>query len=117
MPERDFANAFHVIRPLGVEPDGELLTDAALRAIHWMHRVGALVVVLVIGVFAWRLTRVEKGQRVGRLLGALLGAQVLLGLANVWFSLPVVIAVAHNGVAACLFALLVIIVYRLHKSG
>ncbi len=117
MPEMDFANAFHVIRPLGVGPDGELLTDAALRAIHWMHRMGALVVVLVVGIFAWRLAQLETGGKVGRTLGILLGTQVLLGLANVWFSLPVAIAVAHNGVAACLFTLLVIIVYRLHKSG
>jgi cytochrome c oxidase assembly protein subunit 15 len=42
MPAMDFANAFHVIRPLGVGPNGELLTIEALRAIR-SHRVGAIV--------------------------------------------------------------------------
>lgn len=49
MPNMDFANAFHVIRPLGVGADGEYLTIEALRAIHWMHRVGAIVTVLIVG--------------------------------------------------------------------
>jgi heme a synthase len=116
MPQMDFANAFHVIRPLGVGPDGELLTIDALRAIHWMHRLGALIVVAVVGWFAWRLMRVESGKKAGRMLAVLLALQVLLGLSNVWFSLPITIAVAHNGVAALLFSLMIVIIYRLNRS-
>ena len=39
----DFANAFHVLRELGRTSDGELLPLEALTAIHWTHRVFALV--------------------------------------------------------------------------
>ncbi len=116
LPNMDFANAFHVIRPLGIGPNGELLTIEALRAIHWMHRLGAIVVIFVVGVFAWRMMKTEAGLKVGRMLAILLTVQVLLGLSNVWFSLPIAVAVAHNGVAALLLALMTVILYRLNRS-
>ncbi len=116
MPNMDFANAFHVIRPLGIGPDGELLTIEALRAIHWIHRLGAIIVVFVVGAFAWRLMKTQEGFKAGRMLAVLLAVQVLLGLSNVWFSLPIAVAVGHNGVAALLLALMAVIVYRLNKA-
>ena len=116
IPEMDFANAFHVIRPLGVGPNGELLTNDALRAIHWAHRLGAIVTVLVVGGFALVLLRVESGTKVARMLLALLLLQVILGVSNVWLGLPLPVAVAHNGVAAMLFSLLLLINLRLAKS-
>ncbi len=116
VPAMDFANAFHVIRPLGVGPNGELLTVDALRAIHWMHRLGALVVIAVVGMFAWRLGRTHDGKKVGKMLGGMLLLQVLLGLSNVWFSLPIAVAVGHNAVAALLMALMVTILYRMNRQ-
>jgi cytochrome c oxidase assembly protein subunit 15 len=115
LPEMDFANAFHVIRPLGVGPDGELLKVEALRAIHWAHRLGAMVVLAVVGLFAWRLWRAEGCVKLGKMLGGLLALQVLLGLSNVWFSLPIAVAVAHNGIAAMLMALMATILYRMNR--
>jgi heme a synthase len=38
-----------------------------------------------------------------------------LGLSNVWYSLPLPVAVAHNGVAALLFTWLLLINIRLGK--
>jgi cytochrome c oxidase assembly protein subunit 15 len=116
LPEMDFANAFHVIRPLGVGPDGELLTIDALRAIHWMHRLGAICVVAVVGLFAWLMVRTETGKRVGRMLAVMLTLQILLGLSNVWFSLPIWVSVAHNGLAALLMALMVVTIYRMNRT-
>ncbi|MBC7622704.1 MAG: COX15/CtaA family protein [Aeromicrobium sp.] len=116
VPEMDFANAFHVIRPLGVGQDGELLTVDALRAIHWMHRLGAIVVVAVVGLFAWRMIRTESAKRVGKMLGVMLTLQVLLGLSNIWFSLPIWVSVAHNGLAALLMALMVVTIYRMNRT-
>ncbi len=116
MPAMDFGNAFHIIRPLGVGPDGELLTIEALRSIHWIHRVGALVVGCVVGLFAWKMTMIPTGVKVGRLLAILLVLQIFLGVSNVWFGLPILIAVAHNGVAALMFALMTVVLYRLNRS-
>jgi heme a synthase len=117
LPNMDFANAFHIIRPLGIGPTGEPLTIEALRAIHWMHRVGAIIVVAVVGLFAWRLMKTETGKKAGKMLAILLTLQIILGLSNVWFSLPIAVAVGHNGVAALLMSLMIVILYRLNKQS
>ena len=118
LPAMDFANAFHIVRPLGIGPDGELLKLEALRAIHWTHRIGAVIAVLVVGSFALMLLKIETGRRAAKMLLLMLTVQVLLGISNVWFSLPLGVAVAHNGVAALLFAFLLLINLRLfdHRS-
>ncbi len=117
VPAMDFANAFHIIRPLGVGPTGELLRTEALTAIHWTHRVGAIITLIVVGGFALRLMKVYAAQKAARMLLVLLGAQILLGLSNVWFSLPLPVAVGHNGVAASLFVWLLVINLRLSKES
>jgi len=116
VPEMSFASAFHIVRPLGVGPDGELLTLDALRAIHWVHRIGALLTLVVVGGFAVKLMREKSAVSSARWLLALLVLQLLLGVSNVWFSLPLPVAVAHNGVAALLFASLLLINLRLSRS-
>lgn len=117
IPGMDFANAFHIIRPLGVGPDGELLTIEALRAIHWVHRLGALVALLVVGWFALLLLKQPTGRAVGKMLLMALALQIALGVSNILFSLPLPVAVAHNGVAAMLFVLLLLINLRMSKPG
>ncbi len=116
MPPMDFANAFHIIRPLGVGPDGELLTQDALRAIHWTHRVGAVFTMLIVGLFAWRLRRIESGRPIAHAVLALLALQVTLGVLNVAWNLPLAIAVMHNGVAALLFSAVLVVNLRLAKG-
>ena len=78
-----------------------------------MHRAGRLLARLAVGGFALALLKLESGRKAAKMLLTTLMAQVLLGIANVWFSLPLAAAVAHNGVAAILFALLLLIVLRL----
>lgn len=112
MPPMEFNHAFHVIRPLGVGPDGQLLTLDALRAIHWMHRVGALVTTVVVLAFAWQL-HACRWSNLARGLAILLLLQVAIGIGNVIWSLPLPLAVAHNGVAALLLGWLVLINFRL----
>lgn len=113
IPAMDFANAFHVVRPLGMDPNGELLTLDALRAIHWAHRAGAVITLLVVGGFALVLLGKASARKAAKMLLALLALQIVLGVSNVWFSLPLSTAVAHNGVAALLFTLLLILNLRL----
>ena len=106
-PPMDFANAFHVLRELGQTPGGELLPLEALTAIHWTHRVFALLVVLVVGSAAWRTYRLHKGLSLA--IAALLALQFSLGVANVAFGLPLVLAAAHNAGAALLLGVLVVL--------
>lgn len=80
---------------------------AALVAMHWAHRMGAVLVLLVVGGLAWRLLH-EPGQAgAGRWLLGLLAGQLGLGVFNVLAGLPLAVAVAHNLGAALLLASLV----------
>lgn len=116
-PEGDYANAFHVVRELGMTPDGELLSLAALTAIHWMHRVGAVLAGSVLFLLAWLLSRRQATQHVGLALLACVVLQVLLGVANVVFGLPLLLAVAHNAGAALLVVVMICVNYRLVREG
>lgn len=103
----DFAKAFHVVRELGRTAQGELLSNDALRAIHWAHRLFALVAlaaVWVAAVAAWRFDR-----RLSILVAALAALQFSVGIANVAFGLPLPLAVAHNAGAALLLVSLVVL--------
>lgn len=116
VPPMEFEHAFHVIRPLGVGPDGQFLTLHGLRAIHWIHRVGAVVTTVVLLVLAWRLYRFQTRTLALGLVG-FLALQVFIGIGNVLWSLPLPLAVAHNGGAALLLAWLVLINFRLNAPA
>ncbi len=116
VPEMDIRNGFHIVRELGVDAEGGTLTIEALTAIHWMHRVGAVIAVLVLGALGFALRRAGYTALGGALL-AVLACQFLLGIGNVWFSLPLPMAAAHNGGAAALVILLVLINYRIRASA
>lgn len=108
-PATDFDNGFHFFRELGTTEEGEPLSNEALNAIHWAHRIGALVTFLVLGWVGSRALRQPALRQFGLVLLALLVVQVSLGVANILASLPLPIAVAHNGVAALLLATLVML--------
>ncbi|THF56197.1 COX15/CtaA family protein [Pseudothauera rhizosphaerae] len=112
-PEADYANAFHVVRELGMTADGELLPLAALTAIHWSHRLGALVAGGFLLALGAALARRPATRRHGAALLAALALQIGLGIANVLASLPLPLAVAHNAGAALLVVAMVWINHRL----
>ena len=115
-PETDYANAFHVVRELGMTAAGEQLSLAALTAIHWTHRLGAVFAGGVLFFLAWGLSRRSATHALGMGLLAAVALQLMLGVANVFFSLPLTLAVAHNAGAALLVGLLVSINYRLRGA-
>jgi cytochrome c oxidase assembly protein subunit 15 len=117
LPEMDFANAFHVLRELGVTADGAPLSQEALTAIQWSHRVGALVTVIVLLGVALKAMRARGLRAVGALVAALVAVQAALGIANVLLRLPLVLAAAHNAVAALLLATLVMINFTVFRNA
>ena len=72
---------------------------------------------LVVGGFALKLMAIGSGKKAARMLIGMLAAQVALGISNVWFSLPLAVAVAHNGMAAMLFAWLLVVNLRMAKQS
>lgn len=116
MPPMDFEHGFTLHRELGETATGDLLPLTALTAIHWTHRVMALVVTLYLGWLAIRLLRTPGFAFFGVAVGGLLLLQVALGITNVLFSLPLALAVAHNAGAALLLASMVWLNYRVHGT-
>ena len=117
LPEMDFANAFHVLRELGVTTAGTPLSQDALNAIQWSHRFGALVTLLVAGTVAVRALRTPALRMHGAVIATLLVVQAGLGIANVLLRLPLVLAAAHNAGAALLLAALVMINFVVFKRA
>ena len=89
--------------------------------IHATHRVGAIITTLYLTAFfvwLWLRSDVDSTPKKIALLGmAILLLQVGLGVSNVVFSLPLLVAVAHNGVAALLMMSLVLLIFSLHRTG
>lgn len=113
LPTMDLQHGFQLIRELGLTAQGELLSVQALTAIHWVHRVGAFVTLLVVGWLVFKMLRVPALARAGGFIALVLTAQLSLGVANVLLSLPLPVAVAHNAVAALLLLALVRLNFRL----
>jgi cytochrome c oxidase assembly protein subunit 15 len=104
-PEMDFGDAFVLWRGLGIDYEGGVLDHPARVAIHFVHRIGAVVAAVVLGVLAWRAIRSGRSRAVrtaGAALAALLVVQLILGPVMVLQALPLELATAHNGVAALL---------------
>jgi len=104
-PEMDFRNAFVLWRGLGIDYEGGVLDHPARVAIHYTHRIGAVIAALALGFAAWRAMRATGSRPVriaGTVLGVVLVTQLLLGPAMVLMRLPLALATAHNGIAALL---------------
>jgi cytochrome c oxidase assembly protein subunit 15 len=111
-PAVDFSEGFVLWREIGVDYEGGMLDQPARTAIHMTHRIGAVVTLITLLLVAFRLLRVATFQRSAALLGSLVVLQFLLGVLNVALHLPLVNAVAHNGTAALLLAVLITLLFR-----
>lgn len=106
-PVMDFQHGFALWRELGSTRGGDAIPFAALTAIHYTHRLMALVVLVAVAWLAWRLLRgAAAGHRAGRWLLALALWQLLTGVSNVVLEWPLLAAVSHTGGAAGLIVVL-----------
>ena len=113
-PKMNFFEGFILWRGLGIDYEGGTLDSAARTAIHMAHRIGAIITTIIIVYVGVR--NIFSNSRYLKLTGIivlmLLIAQILLGIANIKFHLPLSIAVAHNGVAALLLLSLVTLLHH-----
>ena len=114
--DMDFLHAFHIHRELGMTAEGGLLSTKALTAIHWTHRLGALLTFIYLAILAFNVLRVRALKSNGVALFCALLLQVGLGIATVWLSLPLPLAVAHNAGAALLLVTMVVLNFRLRNA-
>ena len=112
-PAMHFAEGFEIWRPLGLTAQGEHISFQALTAIHFSHRLLAVLTLLVLGGLAWHLGRRYPALRTpARALGMLVVLQFATGLSNVVLDWPLVAAVLHTGGAGAMVVALVWLLTR-----
>lgn len=117
-PNMDFHAGFTLWHGLGIDYEGGILNGPARTAIHFTHRIGALItfltlLTLAVWLFLGRQPRVLRA--LGGILAIALMLQVSLGISVVEFGLPLPVAVAHNAGAALLLGTMVTVMYALWR--
>ncbi|MBU2899225.1 COX15/CtaA family protein [Vibrio hepatarius] len=116
----DFERAFTLIQPEQPSYEFGTLDYGARMTIHVTHRLGAVLLTLVslCLILALLYTKKPNFKWSAIRVSVLLAIQIGLGISNVVFSLPLVVAVAHNLVAAFLLVSILHVNYQLwHKKA
>ena len=117
-PTMDFATGFNFAQDIGPNYLGGVMDSAARTAIHFSHRIGAIVVTVSVLYLVWRLLQTElpAAKKWAAALVVVLFLQVSLGLSNIIWSLPLPVAVAHNAVGAILLLTFVGLSHRFYTA-
>ena len=120
LSDLSFEQSFDLIPPDQESYEFGHLAHNERVTIHVSHRFGAIIT----GVFlAWLAitifikTKTPAIKSTATILLSLLIIQISLGVSNIWFSLPLKVAVAHNLVAACLMLSLITLAYKLRQNS
>ena len=114
-PTMDFSQGFTLWRELGMGQDGSYISFQALTAIHYVHRLAAYVVFVVLLLLAFKLNKVPALRNHARWLVGLTFLQVATGLGNVVLGWPLLAAVGHTGGAAALVIVVTGLVFSTQK--
>ena len=98
----DFKDGFILWRGLGIDYEGGVLDHPARVAVHFAHRLGALLAALLLASLGASLAAAPSTRADGLAVLAVLALQLSLGISIVVFGVPLAVAVAHNGAAALL---------------
>jgi cytochrome c oxidase assembly protein subunit 15 len=115
----NFEKSFALIPPARESYEFGHLSHDERVTIHVVHRFGAIAITIYL---TWLLMMIYlKAQtsifrRSAVVVGLALLTQLSLGVSNIWFSLPLSVAVGHNLVAACLMLTLIALTYRLRRK-
>ncbi|MBF12657.1 MAG: cytochrome oxidase assembly protein [Flavobacteriaceae bacterium] len=101
IPEMDFYEGFNLAQEVGPNYLYGLLDNEARVAIHYSHRISALVLTIIFLILISKLW-FSSAAPLASTLGVILVTQISLGIMNVVYVLPLYIAIAHNLVAALL---------------
>ena len=111
-----FRAAIDPFAPLDVDASRTIVRPASLSSLHFAHRIGAHVVLVLAAALVVALARGRRG-REAAIVAILVGAQLALGATSVLAGLPLAVVLAHNLVAALLLATLVTTAYRVHATA
>ncbi|MFZ2303116.1 MAG: COX15/CtaA family protein [Gallionella sp.] len=105
LPPMDFSYSLDI--------SGLPLSAERLTAIHWMHRLGAIIVIAYLGWLSFGVMAVKGLRNTGKIVLLLIVLQFALGIANVSLGLPLLVAVLHNATAMLLLIMLTALSFRL----
>jgi cytochrome c oxidase assembly protein subunit 15 len=115
----DFSEAFVLWRGLDINYTGGVLEHPARVAIHFTHRLGAVVATLAVLFAAWLAIRRAPTVLVSRAgywaIGAL-GIQLLIALMMILKAFPLSLAAGHNAGAALLLMSMILLNRRLREA-
>ncbi len=120
LPRADFKAAFVPWRGLGVDYEGGVLAPPARTAIHYAHRLGAVLAGLLLAavtIAGWRRAQTPGVRIAAAAVGAALALQWLIGVNLVWRGFPLALGTAHNAGAALLLLATVTLVRQLWPAG
>jgi heme a synthase len=103
-PNADYRDAFVMWRGLGINYEGGVLDHPARVAIHFTHRLGALVatLALLVAAISTLRQRLGKARIAAWCVLAALALQLCIGIFMVMRGFPLPFATAHNAGAALL---------------
>jgi heme a synthase len=104
-PAMDFRDAFVLWRGLGIDYEGGVLANPARMAIHFTHRLGAVIAgstLIALGLMTMARAQSPRLARAGALVVASVILQISIGIATVHFGVPLLVATLHNAGAAVL---------------
>ncbi len=115
LPEMNFSQGFNITQAIGPNYLGGTMDNESRIAIHYMHRIGAIItslyLLMIIYVFSKKIA-IPETRNMAKVISAVLLLQLSLGLANIIFHFPVAVAVAHNLVGALLLVTMVTVTHR-----
>ena len=104
-PQMDFRDAFVLWRGLDINYEGGVLANPARVAIHFTHRLGAVVagsILISLGRLAAVRAANPRLKMAGLLLVLAVALQISIGVATVHWGFPLPLATLHNAGAAFL---------------
>ena len=109
----DFEEGFLKWQEVGVNYEGGQLSPSGRTAIHFVHRLGAIVALIALGLIGLRyLKHTSDRVRASSILMLIaLSAQLAIGILMVWFGIPLFLATAHNAFAALLLLSFINLLY------
>ncbi len=116
IPNMDLKNGFNIFRNLGQTFEGAPISLDALQAIQWIHRIGAVTVIIYFSYLSFTLMKYKQLRFESMLLLALIASQFVIGIANLMLHLPMVLAVSHNLIAALLVIIMTVINTKIKKQ-
>ncbi|MAK14683.1 MAG: cytochrome oxidase assembly protein [Proteobacteria bacterium] len=113
LPDTNFQMGFNFMQSIGPDYLGGKLDHQSRTAIHLVHRLGAILVTFYFVALIASFYS-EKLKKYSYVLSFFLFLQLLLGVSNIIYRLPLYVAIAHN--LGALFLLLAISYFRLKIS-